>query len=198
MADSIQSFVRKLQEEGVQAGRAEAQKLMDEARQQAERIVADAKAQAQETLDQGREELALAARDVLLRLRQTITRALEAVLRQAAAERLADSGFLSKLLHDVVMQYAEKDAEGDSVIEIRVSDEELQGITDWALKEIAQEQNTKGHRLELKGRLKTAGFEYSVGQGTVEMTPESIAAVLSQMIAPRLRAVIDEAAAQGQ
>lgn len=204
MADSIESFVQKLQEEGVQAGRAEAQKLTEqakaqaerilaEARQEAERIVQEAKDAAGRDLQRGREDLELAARDVLLRLRQTLTETLEAVLRRAAGGAMADNNFLTKLLHDVVMQYAEKDSESIYPIQIRVSDEELEAVTDWALREMTQHDERGRPRIDLKGKLKAAGFEYSAGGGTVEVTPESIAAALSEMITPRLREVIDKA-----
>ena len=207
MADSIEAFVQKLQQEGVQAGRTEAQKLMGEAQAEAERIVSEAhaeaerivkgaKAEAEDKLKQGTDELELAARDALLRLRQTLTDALAALLHRASAEALAEKGFLTKLLHDVVMQYARKDAEGSHPIEIHVSDEDLEAVTNWALQEMTQHEKDGRAHIDLKGRLKSAGFEYSAGGGTVEVTPESISGVLSEMIAPRLREVVDKAAGQ--
>ena len=207
MSDSIEAFVQKLQQEGVQAGRTEAQKLMAEAQAEAERIISEAhaeaerivkaaKAEAEDKLKQGTDELKLAARDALLRLRQTLTDALSALLRRASAEALAEKGFLTKLLHDVVMQYARKDAEGSYPIEIHVSDEDLEAVTNWALQEMTQHEKDGRAHIDLKGRLKSAGFEYSAGGGTVEVTPESISGVLSEMIAPRLREVVDKAAGQ--
>jgi len=58
MADSIETFVQKLQAEGVQAGRDEAQKLVDEARTEAEGIVAQAGEQAKRITSQAREKSA--------------------------------------------------------------------------------------------------------------------------------------------
>ena len=95
MAETIESFVQKLQEEGVEAGREQAQKLLDEAgakaegivaeaQRRAEEIIADAKAQAETHLNQGRDELALACRDVLLRLRASVVSTLEAVLKSSS------------------------------------------------------------------------------------------------------------------
>ena len=101
MAESIEAFVSKLQEEGVQAGRQAAEKLRAEAQQQgdeiirqaeiqAEEITADAKAQAESNLAKANTELKLAARDAVLRLRETLSRVVEGcviVVRRDIAPR---------------------------------------------------------------------------------------------------------------
>lgn len=206
MANSIETFVQKLQAEGVQAGREEAQKLVDEARaeaegivaqagEQAERITGEAREKAAESLRQGQDELELAARDVLLKLREAVMRALQAVLARGSGEALADKEFLAKLIHDVVVQYAQKDAAGAADVEVQVSDEALQSLTDWAAKEMAQEKAGSKPQVNFKGRLASAGFEYTTAGGKIEVTPESIASVLSEMVSPRLKELLDKAQA---
>ena len=204
MADSIQDFVQKLQKEGVEAGRAEAAKLAEEAKARAEKTIADAKVQADrivaqarkqaaELTEQGRNELQLAARDVLLRLRESILAVLEAVLGEAATETLNDDKFLAGLLHDICVQYAERDAVHDWPVEINVSAEKLKTAAEWAISEMTRRSGQDWRsRVDLKGKLKTAGFEYKASGGTVEVTPESIASVLSEMITPRLRELIGQ------
>jgi V/A-type H+-transporting ATPase subunit E len=204
MAGSIETFVQRLQEEGVNAGRTEAGKIVDEAKAQADKIVADAQAEAdriredarekgEQTLQQGRNELQLASRDVLLRLRETIVVVLESVLRQAAEQTLNDDDFLRVLLHDICVQYAQSDAAGDQPVEIRLSDEKLKAATEWAISEMKQ----RGHedwqsRIDLKGKLTSAGFEYNATGGMVEVTPESVASVLGEMLSARIREMIDQ------
>lgn len=208
MTGSIETFVQKLQEEGVAAGRAEAVKIAEEAKAQAEKIIADAEAQAErtrdqarqqaeETLRQGRDELQLASRDALLRLRETIVAVLRTVLREAAEETLTDDEFLKALLHDVCVQYAASDAVRDWPVEIRVSDEKLKAAGEWALGEMRQRGREDWHsRIDLKGKLKSAGFEYNATGGMVEVTPESVAAVLGEMLSPRLREMIEKVIAE--
>jgi V/A-type H+-transporting ATPase subunit E len=204
MADSIESFVGKLQKDGVEAGKAEAARLVADAeaqgesivadaRKQAEGIIADAQAEARRSLEQGRSELGLAARDVFGRLRKQIAEAIGEVLRVAAGQALADEQFLAGLLHDVVVEYAGKDAEGAWPIEVRISDEVAEKVIDAAVRALADEGKGEGG-LSLSGRLKSAGFEYAVSGGVVEVTDESIAAALGEMIAPKLRELIDKAA----
>ncbi len=202
MAETIESFVQKLQEEGVQAGREQAQKLLDEAgaeaegivadaKRRAEEIIADAKAQAETNLKRGKDELSLASRDVLLRLRETVVETLEGLLKSSSREKLRDEEFFVRLLHDVAVQYAEKDAAHERPVVISVDEDMLEAATRWAVQEMTQEGGDDWRsRIDLKGRLKTAGFEYSAADGTIEVTPESISAVLGEMISPRLREII--------
>jgi len=207
MAESIESFVAKLQEEGVDAGRAEAAKITAKAEADAEKILADARAEAagiiadaerlaERTVAQGTAELKIAARDAVLRLRETIVATLETVFRAGAAEALNDDHFLASLLHEMAQEYAKHDAIHDWPVTIRVSDEKLHMATEWAIREMtgAGREDWRS-RIDLHGGLRSAGFEYTTSGGTVEVTPESVAAVLSEMIAPRLREMIDQAAA---
>jgi len=207
MADTIESFVDKLQKDGVEAGKTEAAKLVADAkaegerivadaRKQADGIVADAKAEAGRTLEQGRSELELAARDVFGRLRKQIAEAIGEVLRRGAAGALDNEQFLAGLLHDVVVEYAHKDAEGDWPIEVRISADVTEKVIDSAVKALADEGKGEG-ALSLSGRLKSAGFEYTVSGGVVEVTDESIADALGEMIAPKLRELIDKDAGSG-
>ena len=206
MADSIESFVEKLQTEGVEAGkaaaqkgaeqgRAEAEKVLADARQQAERIVADAKSQAERAAQQGRDQLELAARDVFGKLRQTLVDAVGELLKRAAAEPLADEGFLAGLLHDIAVEYAQNDAKGVWPIEIRINEDQAERVIGLAVKALADPGDGQTDRLSFQSALKSAWFEYAVSDGIVEVTPESVAGALSEMIAPRLRELIDRAAA---
>lgn len=198
MADTIESFVEKLQKEGVEAGRAQAEKLLEDAGKQADALLADgrkeadqivqqARAEAERMLRQGREDLALAARDVKLKLRHSIVQTLQTVLKTATTEVLGDRKFLAELIRQVVLEYARKDAEQAWPIEVRVNEQMLHGLADWILGDARKEDI----HIELKDNLRSAGFEYSFSGGVVEVTPESVTAVLSEMLAPRLRELLE-------
>ena len=47
--------------------------------------------------------------------------------------------------------------------------------------------------IDLKGTLSGAGFEYAVSGATVEMTLESVVEVLSRLVAPDLRGIVERA-----
>ncbi len=205
MTQTIESFVEKLHAEGVHAGQEAAEKLRSEARAEAERVVAEAKAEAEKLLaeakakagrnaERERSELDLAVRDVVLRVREEFGNAVWALLSHEVSKPLSDTEFLANLIRDVVGCYAQSDARPDEQIEIRVNPEAMTAITDWAVKYLSDEntEQAKAH-MDLKGTLKGIGFEYCVAESTVEMTVESIVAVLKEQVTPHLREVLDRA-----
>ncbi len=198
MSDTIESFVEKLQKDGIDAGQAEANKLLDDARAESEKIIAeaktrakditsDARAEAEKTVKQGKDELQLACRDTLLSLHEAVMRSISTMLEQATQTQLKDKEFLANLIREVVVQYAGKDARGDRPVEIKVSDEMLDAVSAWAASE------TSGSDVAIIAGMKSAGFEYASSGGTVEVTAESVANVLSEMVSPRLREMITKA-----
>jgi len=208
MAETIESFVEKLQTEGVQAGQKEAEKIRSQAQQQARQIIDEAKKQAESIVDEARSEaekvkqrsqtdLELACRDALLRLRDALSAALEAVVKQAAEEKMTDADFLAKTLGEIVTTYAQSDMRREGSISINLQPEMRDRLVKWALDELGREV-VEGAResIDLKGTLKEAGFEYSVTGPKVEFTVSSIVEVLKGMIEPALYELISQAASQ--
>ena len=207
MVQTIETFVEKLHSEGVQAGQEAAVKLRSEAQTQAdsiiveaqaeaESIIADAKAQAERTAEQQRCELDLAARDTVLRFRQAVTQAVTALLNHKVNETLTDADFLSQTIHDAVVNYAKEDAHGGEQIQINVHKDALDAVTNWALRYIGDGPKDESHaHVDLRSTLKSHGFEYRVAESTVEVTVESIVAVLKEQMSPRLGEMLDRALA---
>lgn len=205
MPETIETFVAKLQTEGVQAGKAEADKIVADAQAKAEQVLADAKAQAdkivadaetqaQGLVSRGKTELELAARDATLKLQDTLSRALQAVLRQGAQATLADVDFLGKVLHELILMYAKDEQTARQGFKVNVPQELRQDLVDWALQEIGKEKIENIHMpIDLKSTLKTAGFEYTTSGGTVEVTLDSVVEVLSDLVSPSLRKLIEPA-----
>lgn len=206
MVETIETFVAKLHQEGVQAGQAAAQKLqadaeaqakkiIADAQAQAKKIVADAQAQAQGLLDRSKTDLTLAARDTVAQLRETLCRSLNAVIAQGAKDVLCDLDFLGRTLHDIVMLYAKADLDRKLHVDINVPGEIRQDLKSWALKELGAKAIAEVRpSFDLKGSLQQVGFEYSVGDGgTVEVTLDSVVDLLSQLVTPALRDVLAQA-----
>jgi len=207
MVESIESFVAKLQADGVQAGQqaaakirtqaeAEARQIIHQAKAQAQKILAEADQQAQATLAHVREELKLAVRDAVARLRECLKAALRTVLANAAKEPLSDPAFLAKLLHELVLLYAQADAAGQRTIQVNLPPESHRQLVDWALHELGKSLAAEGHRgVQLQKTLSQAGFEIKTDEGTVEVTTDSVVEVLSELVSPALRKVVADAAA---
>ncbi len=208
MPETIESFVAKLQAEGIEAGKLAAEEFKADAQKQAERTLADAKAQAQKIIadanaqaeaikTRGQTELALGARDTILKLRDSLSRALSAVIAEAAREKLSDVDFLGKVLHELVLLYATADRDHKVLIKINVPEELRERLVDWALKELGQEAvDAVRPSIDLKGTLSQAGFEYEVSGATVEVTLEAVVTTLSELVGPALRETIDQAVAE--
>lgn len=202
MAESIESFVARLQADGVEAGRKQAREIVqqaedqakqviDSARRQAEQIVAEARREHESMLKRAETELQVAARDAVLALGQTLNKVLNVVLARGVGDVLGDPQVLRQVLHDVVLQYAKADAAGER-IDIRVNHEMLGKLCEWALGEMRGGE--KGRlSIELADGLRGGGFEYSVKDSTVEVTVNSVVELLTGMVTPKLAELVGRA-----
>jgi len=201
MAHTVQSFVETLRSDGVEAGQQEAEKIRQQAQQEAEQTVSDAEAKARQiveaaekqrvmTLKRTQTDLELAARDTVARLRDVLGQAVNRLLTQAASTTLDDAGFLKELIREVASAYAGSDATGQQTIELNVPEPMQKKLADWAIASLRQKGDEKKLSVELHGSLATAGFEYKVADGTVEVTPESVVQVLSRIVTPQLQELL--------
>lgn len=204
-AGTVEEFIDRLRADGVEAGQEAAGKIRAEAEQQARQVVADAElraekivaaatAEREKILARAQTELRLAARDTLTNLRGAIDRALTAVLAGAVRSKLEDSEFLKTLIGDVVKQYAAADSEGTGAVTINVSDEMRSRLTHWVLQTFHGGTDAAGPAVELQGSLAGAGFEYSITEGTVEVTADALVAFLADLVSPELHRVLAAAA----
>ncbi|MFO8102075.1 MAG: HrpE/YscL family type III secretion apparatus protein [Dehalococcoidia bacterium] len=203
MADTIESFVTKLKSEGVEEGRRQAEQLradaekraeqiVAEARNQAEKIIADAKAEADGIVTRGKTELELAARDATLKLRESLEKSLEKVLAGGVEEKLEDTEFLKQLIELIVKQYLYSDESGTEVITVSVPAEKRQQLTDWLFGKIRAESGDSMASLDIKDKLRQAGFEVSFHGATIEVTRDSVVEVLMQLVGPGLRDILGQ------
>jgi len=201
MAHTVQSFIDTLRADGVEAGRAAAEEIRREAKQEADRLINEAEAKAskileeaeqqrQKSLERTRIDLELAARDTVARLSETLGRAVNGVLEQAVSKTIDDEDFLKELIREIVRNYTKSDAAKAQTFELNVSEPMRRKLADWAIASFHQDHADKQLSVRLHGALSTAGFEYKFSDGTVEVTPDSVVQVLSQMVAPPLQELI--------
>ncbi len=204
MAETLESFVAKLQSDGVAAGQKAAQDIRMQAQREAEKIVQDAQQKAQKIIEQaekesksklekGQTELKLACRDIVLNLRNTIAKFIRQIMVGPVEERLNDPEFLTTLLHDLVVQYAKADSEHRADIKINLSNDMLRQLAEWVIAKLRKTAQDNNATVDIKGSLNRLGFEYSVTGGTVEVTGESMVTLLQELVGPKMREVLDEA-----
>jgi V/A-type H+/Na+-transporting ATPase subunit E len=207
MATTLETFVAKLHADGVEAGRAEAERLLDDARLRAEAIVREAEEQARSVVAeaearanlmrlQAGTELRLAVRDTLLQLRESLTSALESILRRALTPVLLDPALLGQLVREVAVQYAAEDARGGRRIVVDVPEHLSDALAESLLHELGR--SLEGHEsfVDVRGVLSEAGFDYHVDGATVDMTLSAVADVLRATVRPRLWEVLASEAAE--
>lgn len=202
MPESIESFVKKLQAEGVEAGKEAAEKIKNNARRKADKIIADAKNEADQIIAKAKNEadkqllrmqteLELAVRDSILKLRETIGNILSAMLIRKVEKNLSDADYLEKVIREVITAYARADAEKQPFMEINISGELSDKLNEGILKEFFQNMGEGQEKITMLSTLSKAGFEYKIDGATVEVSSESVSGLIAEMVGPRLQKILD-------
>jgi V/A-type H+-transporting ATPase subunit E len=196
-----------LHTEGVEAGRQDAEQLRKAAAAEAtavtaraeeagRRLIAEAELKAQAIIAEGRGELALAVRDAQLELREKLSRALTSLLRESVERELSDPKLVRELLREIVGAYARADGAGEIGIEVRVRPELVEELEASVPSALGRALADRSDAFDLKGVLRSAGFEYRIRDAVVEVTPESVAEKLAELLTPRMRAQLREASGE--
>jgi len=204
MATNIESFVETLRSEGVDAGKRAAAEIESQARQEADLIIAEAEKQANAKLAAAEAEaekiqtrmkssLELATRDGMLALREKLGQLLTALIHQQSEKQLSDEETLAAVMRDVIPAYSKSESQGSNIAEIHVPKDLHNRLVTGAIRELTRALKNQDIQVEVKASLAKAGFEYKIEGSTVEVTPESVTALLSEMIDPELRAILDQA-----
>ncbi len=207
MSESLESFVKKLQEEGVDAGRKAAEAILQEAREEADAILADARREAEEIVAEAQArgrailartqaEMELAVRDALLKLRRSFDRILSTLLTARTEKELSDPGRLAAIIREVVTAYARADAAGEHPFQLRLPERMRHELDRFVLDDLLGNLGADPNGTDVRATLSRGGFEYRFHGGTVEVTAESVAEVLFDMVSPRLQELIEKILAE--
>jgi len=112
-SSGVKDLIARLKDEGVQAGRQKADKIVEEAQSRASKIVADAKAEAERLLKQAHtkneadkvhanESLRVAVRDTEIELQSSLKKAFESHVKRLVSKEVQDEKFLRELLLAIV------------------------------------------------------------------------------------------------
>ncbi len=202
MADTIESFVTKLKEEGVEAGKAEAERIRADARADADKTIAEAKAEAErlvasageeaeQLLAKAKADLALAVRDTVARLRAQLEAILTDVLANGSTEALRDPAIIAEAIVAIVKAHADQAAAGE--LSASVQDELKAKIEKQAMSGLAEAVKDGAVRKSLiSGGQEVPGFAYTVSGATIEVDPQSAVEHLMDMVNPKLRSLIQQ------
>ena len=205
MPTNIESFIKTLESEGVDAGKKAAMKIEAEAKEKAEEINAKAKEAAEEIIAQAQAEaeklkartdssLELAMRDAIFLLREKLSLQLKSILKLNVEKALKDEETLVNVLREVIPSYAKASTEKKTATEINISKNTKSRLLETSLRELAHSLNNQNIQLEIGYNLAKEGFEYKIEGSTVEVSTDSVTSLLAEMIDPDLQEFLAKAA----
>jgi vacuolar-type H+-ATPase subunit E/Vma4 len=205
MPTNIESFVKTLELEGVDAGRKAAMKIEAEAKEKADKINAEAKEKANQIIAQAQAEaekikarmdssLELAIRDSIFLLREKLSLQLKTILKLNVEKALNDEETLVNVLREVIPAYAKANTENKLTTEINISEKIKSQLLEASLRELAHSLNDQNVQLNIGYNLAKEGFEYKIEGSTVEVSTDSVTSLLADMIDPDLQQFLEKAA----
>jgi V/A-type H+-transporting ATPase subunit E len=204
VAEELASLLERIQKDGVEKAEAEAARILQaareqadaalgEARVQAERLRADAQRDADASAERGRKTLEQAARDVVL----SVADGVDALLRRLAQTRVKDAlsgDALRQIVLEVVKSYAAAGPAG-APVEALVPPPRQKEIADLFLTALASELRG-GVEVRGDGSV-TDGFRVFLKGDRVEhdFSTEAIAESLCRLVRPHLAEIVRSATA---
>ncbi len=216
-ASGVDALIAKLRDEGVSAGRGQAEKIVADARAQAARIVDKSKAEAKEHLAAARKEgdayqaageeaVKTAMRDTVLDMKSRLMQRFSADVKRLASDEIGKDETLKQMILELVGRVRQDTgldkADGVEVIlpekaagleELRKNPAELQkGAATRYVLGLTDEMLREGLVFSASEDVES-GVRIRIDKGeiTIDLTDEAIAALLLQHLQPRFRAVLE-------
>jgi V/A-type H+-transporting ATPase subunit E len=205
----VQDLIERIRDQGVEAARSEADRLLSDARKQAANIVAQAKAEAEAERTKARTEielhrkasldaLQLAARDTVLDLKARVVARFEEFVKRLVVSATRDE----QLVRNIVLVLAGRAAEEfirDTAIEVRISHARLGESTlktegKQAILALSSDMLREGlelvpsHEVEGGARVRLVQDKLEV-----DLSDRAVARLIAQRMVPRFKAILEGA-----
>ena len=202
MAEDLQGLLNRIQSEGVKKAEDEKARIINAAKEEAAKIVADATAKAEETVKKAESEAAAsesrakaaiqqAARDVILALKAELTARLKAVVKDCLGQSLTPDA-LSRIILEIVKASLQGKAEftGVELLLAKKDSEELEKIVKGGLL-----ANLHVNPTISIGRGFGSGLKIGFTGSDVffDLSDEALADIISEFVGPKLAALLDPA-----
>ncbi len=209
-SSGVQDLIARIRDDGVQAGRQEAEQILADAQRQAARLLEDARAEVEQMRQKARAEiqteetaaleaLKLAARDTGLRLEAEVVSAFESCVKRLVSP-VAHDGSVIRALLLVLAGHAVEEFVKDEEIQVLVSDllfkeadespqlqervrQEVLGITGEMLREGVELIASS----EVEGGARVRLVEENL---EIDLTDDAIHRVLMKHLLPRFRRIL--------
>ena len=207
-AGGVQDLIARIRDEGVRAGRQEAERLVREAREEAARVRAEAADEARQTLADARSAVAAereaalaalrtAARDTGLELRQAVLSSFQERLRRLVTDVTTDVAFVRAMVLVLAGRVAEE-VGADRPLRVLVGrwldgaeDDDVRERERAAVLSIADSMLREGVELAPSDRVRGGARVLLEADGLeFDLTDEAISALLAQHLVPRFRSIL--------
>lgn len=193
MATDVAAFAKVLREEGIEAAKEEAAKILEEAQKKADKIINSAKSDAekiekdannqiQQNKMRAEDEMRLASRDLLISFRKQIEEVGNSLLEEKTAEVLNSEEIIKTAVMEILKN---QDNSGDW--EISFSNK----IAEPVAASVLAMFKSQGAQAKLGKALNKAGFEVKHGSEVFEVTEESIAESFKKLLSPAFKKLLE-------
>ncbi len=215
VSSGVEELIRKLRDEGVASGRAEAEKIVAEAEsraewtlkqaeEEAERIRKKAQDEAEHLKNAGRDALNTAARDAMLALKSRLTQRFAGEVKRLVGQELDKQDLLQRMILEVAGRVKDDVAEAEQV-EVLLPPNVI-GLEELARDPKELEEGTLTHFVRLVGRdMLKEGVDFGIAGGarsglrlylkdqnvTLDLSDEAVSAMLLEYLQPRFRSLLE-------
>ena len=192
MGTDVASFAKQLKEDGIEAAKAEAAKILDEAQKKADKIINAAKAESdkleketqtriQQNRTRSEDEMRLVARDLLISFRKKIEEVGVNLLQGQVAEALNDGEVIKTAITELL-----KEQSSGKNWEVSLSGKLGPNLAQVVVNMF----KAKGADAKLGEALLKAGFEVRHGNEVFEITEYSITESFKKLLSPELKKLL--------
>ena len=195
MGTDVASFAKQLREDGIEAAKEEAAKILADARKEAEKIITAAKSEASkaekeaqnrisQNKDASKSEMRMVERDIIIGLKKKIEEIGTALLKNKVAETLNSEEILKVSVTELL-----KNQNNGKGWEVALSEKIAEPLANVVIATFKE----NGATAKLTAGLKKAGFEARAdGENVVfEVTDESVTETFRKLLSPELKKMLE-------
>ena len=211
----VQALIDRLKQQGIEAGKSEADQvvsdaqaraklILEQARQQADEMVAKAQSEVDTLKKSGQEALTIAARDTILGLKSKLTQQFTGEVKRIVGEETQKEELLQRLILEVAGRVREE-VTGSETTEVLLP-QRVVGLEELSRNPEELEEGTLTYFVRLVGRdLLREGVNFRVADDTegglrlrlvdsevvLDLSDSAIAETLLEHLQPRFRALLE-------
>lgn len=212
-SSGVEDLIGRLREQGVEAGKAQADDLMeqtrlraeqrlDDARREADAILQKAREEASQTKRAGEEAVQLAVRDAMLRLKSEMVEQFADRVRRLVTKELDDSDFLKQMILEISRRSAPPVGQLAKLLlpedvvgleQLRRDPEEVkEGTLSHFVATVTKDMLREGLEIGTRDD-QVAGIRIQLQEEDIEieLTDQAIADLLLRHLVPRFRAIME-------